>query len=385
MLQKLRERFTGKFAVVILALICVPFAFFGITNYRNFLGGDFAAKVEGVKISRAELENAVQQTITRYAEQGSDIPPELQGIVRQAVLTNLIRDKLIDVHLSDEGYRVTDQMIADFIRQVPEFQENGKFSKQRYYDWLQSQGVSALRFEESRRQAMRLSQFQRGIAATAFVTPAQYRRYLNLYGEQRRAAIATFDTGAAAENVELTEEEIAGYYDEHPDEFQAPESVDLAYIEIDRRELAQDVDVGEQELRSYYDRVSDRYRRDEQRQARHILISFGDDEAAAKSEATALAERARAGEPFEDLARQYSDDGGTKDTGGDLGTVLKSQMPGPLGDTIFSMKKGEIAGPVRSEFGFHIVRLDDIQPGGPLPLADVRSEVEGDLRDEKAA
>lgn len=381
MLQHIRDRFTGKFALAILLLLAVPFAFFGIPY--DFAGGNFAARVNDVEISIGQLQNAYQQALARYAESGAEIPPELHGVIRDAVLNDIIRETLVSQHLAEEGYRITDEMITEFIREVPIWQEDGEFQPNLYYEWLDQQMLTAPRFEESRRQAMRADQFQRGIAATAFVTPAEYRRYLNLYGEQRRASIATFDTQAVAEGIEVEEAQVAGYYEAHPEEFQAPESVDLAYIEIDRRELAGNVELTEEELRTYYEQVKSRYLQDEQRRARHILVAFGDDEAAAKQEATALAERARAGEPFEDLARQYSDDSGTAEQGGDLGTVLKSQMPGALGDAIFSMQEGEIAGPVRSDFGFHVVRLDDIQPGGPLPLEQVRAELERELRDEK--
>src|SRR5690606_28816418 len=120
------------------------------------------------------------------------------------------------------------------------------------------------------------------------------------------------------------------------------------------------------------------------RQARHILIPFGPDRRAAREQAAAIAGRVRAGEPFEDLARQYSADSGTAEQGGDVGMGVKSQMPGDLGDAIFSMSEGEIRGPVESDFGLHIIRLDDIQPGGPLPLEQVRAELENELRDIEA-
>ncbi|HEX7061343.1 MAG TPA: SurA N-terminal domain-containing protein [Woeseiaceae bacterium] len=383
MLQKLRERFTGKLAIAIFALLLVPFAFFGVQQ-GSLVRGGYALKVDGLEIPPERVQQAFQETLARYAQQGNDIPPEMYGLVRQAVVADIVRDALVSQHLARENYQVTDAMIADLIRQVPQFQENGKFSKQLYYDWLASQSLAPRQFEEGRRQALRESQLQRGVAATAFVTPAEYRRYLNLYGEQRRAAVATFDTAAAAEQVEVEDEQVAGYYDAHPDEFQAEESADIAWIEIDRRDLAAKVELTDEQVEQYYSQVSDRYQQDEQRKARHILVAFGDDKEAAREEATAVAERARAGEPFEDLAREHSDDTGTAEQGGDLGLVLKSQMPGPLGDAIFAAQKGEIVGPVESEFGFHIVRVDDVQPGGPLPLADVRGEIERELRDDKA-
>jgi peptidyl-prolyl cis-trans isomerase D len=148
--------------------------------------------------------------------------------------------------------------------------------------------------------------------------------------------------------------------------------------------LTQEIEISEEELLRYYEESASRFRQDEQRRASHILITFDDDEVAAEEQAVALTARAQAGEPFADLARQYSKDGGTAEQGGDLGAILQTQMPGALGDAIFTMAKGEIQGPVRSEFGFHVVRLDDVIEGGPLPLDEVRGELEGDLRTRAA-
>ena len=382
MLQKIRERITGGWAIAFLVLMAIPFAFFGVSG--DFTGGSYAAKVEGVEIPVAQLENQYQAELARYAEFGTDLPAELRSLVRQGVLNNLVRETLINVHVAEQGYRISDQMITDFIQRVPEFQVDGRFSKDRYYQWLEERALTPTGFEESQRESLRLQQFQRGLAATAFVTPAEYRRYLNLYGEQRRAAIATFNVDAFVEGIEIAEEEVVAYYEANPAEFRTEESVDVNYIEIDRASLSDQVNVTEEQLREYYAQSTNRYLQDESRQARHILIPFGEDRSAAEEQAEALAARALAGEPFEDLARQYSADTGTAEQGGDLGMVLKSQMPGNLGDAIFSMSKGEIAGPVESEFGFHIIRLDAIQAGGPLPFEQVRAELENELRDIEA-
>ena len=227
---------------------------------------------------------------------------------------------------------------------------------------------------------MRKSQVERGIGATAFVTPSEYRRYLNLYAEERIASIATFDIAGLADTIVVRDEDVQAYYDARPNDFLAPESVDFEYLEINRAAIAEGIEIAEDVLQQYYDDNSGRFLQDEQRQASHILIPFGDDEAAAEEQATALTVRAQAGEPFADLARQYSQDGGTANRGGDLGAVLQSQMPGPLGDTIFSIDRGEIYGPVRTDFGFHVVRLDEIIDGGPLPLNQVRAELLQELR-----
>ncbi|HEX7718762.1 MAG TPA: peptidyl-prolyl cis-trans isomerase, partial [Woeseiaceae bacterium] len=293
-------------------------------------------------------------------------------------------ETLVDVYLVESGYRVTDQMITDFIQRVPEFRVDGRFSKDRYFAWLDERLLTPTMFEEDQRNALRLQQFQRGVGATAFITPAEYRRYLNLYGERRRAAIATWDVDAAAEGVEVSEEDIAAYYDANPSEFQLPESVDLQYVEVDRTQLAQQVELSEEAIRDYYEQSANRYLQDERRQARHILIELGDDESAAEEQARSIAERVRAGEPFEDLARQYSADSGTAQQGGDLRMSTESQLPDALASAIFAMNQGDIAGPVRSDFGFHVIRLDEIEAGGPLPLDQVRAELERELRDREA-
>lgn len=378
MLQTIRERFTGTFAITILAIICVPFVFFGI-NY-DFTGASNAASVDGVDIPVVQLERAYQDQLQQYAQYG-ELPADFRRRLKANVLDNLVRNTVVELYLSKQGYRVTDQLVADVIQRETAFFVDGKFSKERYYSVLDENAIDPTRFEESQRENLRQSQLQRGIAATSFVTPAEFRRYLNLYGELRRVAVATFDVSQVAETVEVSDADVQEYYDERPTEFQLPESVDLEYLEIRRDVLAAAATISEQDLQAHYEASASRYLQDEQRRASHILITPDGDEAAAGEQARALTARAQAGEPFADLARQYSKDGGTSAEGGDLGLIVQSQMPGALGDAIFSMKAGEIRGPVTSEFGFHIVRLDEIVPGGPLPLDQVRAELERELRD----
>ena len=378
MLQTIRDRFTGIFAAILLGMLAVSFVFFGIGNF-TFFGSSWAALVEGEEISIFELENAYQNQILNLPNYG-DLAPETLRMLRSATLERLIRERLIEVHAADEGYVIGDQQIAELIQSQQEFQENGVFNKELYYAFLDQMVVDPRVFEANQRRNLRVGQLQRGIAATAFVTPAEYRRYLNLYMEQRVASIATFDIASLADTIVVKDEEIQEFYDSRPDEFLAPESVDFNYLEIDRNAIASTIEIAEDDLLQYYQANGDRFRQDEQRRAAHILLASGDDEAAAEELATSLTERAKAGEPFADLAREYSQDGGTAEQGGDLGPVMKSQMPGALGDAIFSIDAGEIYGPVRTDFGFHVVQLNEIIDGGPLPLDQVRGELLQELR-----
>jgi len=378
MLQTIRERFTGVFAALLLGMLFVSFVFFGIGNF-TFLGSSWAALVDGEEISIYELENAYQNQLLNLPNYG-DLPPETLRMLRAATLERLIRERLIEIHADEEGYAIGNEQIAQLIQSEPRFQENGVFNKELYYAFLDQLVVDPRAFEANQRRNLQVAQLQRGIAATAFVTPAEYRRYLNLYMEQRIASIATFDIASLANTIVVKDEDVQEYYDSRPDDFLAPESVNFEYLEIDRNAIADTIEIDEDTLQQYYRDNGDRFRQDEQRRAAHILIVPGDDEAAAEELATSLAARAKAGEPFADLARQYSQDGGTAGQGGDLGPVMKSQMPGALGDAIFSIDAGEIYGPVRTDFGFHVVQLNEIIEGGPLPLDQVRGELLQELR-----
>lgn len=382
MLQTIRDRFTGGFALFILALIAVPFAFFGITDY-NFLGSGWAARVGDDEISLFQLENAYQNQLLQMSEYG-DLPAEYRQIVREGVLQSMIRDKLVEQYVDGEGFRIADDLVTEMIQNADQFQEDGVFKKELYYTWLNQTAQDARIFEAQQRQGIRVGQLQRGIGATAFVTPADYRRYINLFVEQRRVSMATFDVAALADTVVVKDEEVQAYYDARPTAYMSSESVDFEYIEIRRDQLAEETEISEEELVQHYEESANRFQQDEQRRAAHVLILFGDDEEAAREQAVAIAARAKAGEPFADLARTNSADTGTAEQGGDLGTVFQSQYPGALGDAIFSMESGAVSDPVRSDFGFHVVQLNEIVTGGPLPLDQVRAELEQELRDRAA-
>ena len=382
MLQDIRNRFTGGFAIFILVLIGVPFMFFGI-NY-NFIGQGYAAKVDGQEISIGVFENAYRDELNRYTEQGVDVPDEFRTVIREGVLDRLIRQTLVENYVHSSGFRISDKLVTDMIQRNPNFQVDGSFSKDLYYQQLDMSAVDPSRYEASQRVGLRRSQLERGVAASAFVTPSEYRRYLNLYGEQREVTVAQINVAGLADTIEISDADITSYYDERPAGFMSSEVVGLSYVEIRRDDLGARAVVTEEEILLFYEESGSRYEQEERRQARHILIPFGDDEVAAEAQTVELAARIRAGEPFEDLARQHSKDGGTAEKGGDLSLLLQTQLPGILGDTIFSMEVGDVAGPVKSDFGFHIIRLDAVESGGSLPLEQVRAQLIDELRSRKA-
>ena len=381
MLQKIREKFTGWVAISILALIGFSFVFVGL-NY-SFIGSSFAAKVDGVDIGMAQLELAYREQLQQNP-QLAQLPEQYRRQLRSNVLEQLIQQRVIDNYLDEAGYRVNDVQVMAMIQRAPEFQVDGKFDMETYRSLLAQAGYEPARFEAVQRVSLERDQLQRSIRGSAVVSPAEYRRFLNLAAEQRVVTLATIDAAAVADEVAVTDEMIAAYYEDNPTLYQLPESVDIEYVDIVRSDVAAEVEISEEDLQEYYELNKDRYLQDEQRQARHILILFGDDEEAAAAAAQDILARAQAGESFEELARENSADGGTASNGGDLGVLTRTQLPGELGGSIFSMDEGAIEGPVKTDFGFHVIRLDRILERGPSPLDQVRGELVTELQEQQA-
>lgn len=384
MLQNIREKFTGTFALIILALLAIPFVFVGVGANYSFLGGAYAAKVNGEQVGLGYFEARYREVVTNNPELATAGEQQRQQVRRQ-ILDGLIYEQLLESYLNDAGYRIGDEQVIDSIRNIPEFQgEDGRFDRAAYREALASQGISEADFERGQRRGLRRQQLQLAIGATALETPAEYRRYINLALEERLVTTASFSPDSLDEEIEIAEEDIVSYYDANPVLFELPESADVEYIMISRADVAGDIDVSEAELETYYKENEYRYLQDEQREASHILITFGDDEAAAEAEANELLGRVRAGESFADLAREYSDDAGTAANGGAFGALTRTQFPGELGSAIFALEEGEVDGPIRTSFGFHIVKLDRVLPQGSLPLVQVRAELISEIRDERA-
>ena len=381
MLQQIREKFTGTFALVILALIGIPFAFFGI-NY-NFVGSNFAAKVDGEEISAGYFEQQYRTELAQRPEFANLNSAQRQQL-RRSLLDRLIREQLIRSYLAENGYRIGDKQLTNLIQQEQEFQVDGKFDREAYVDYLAVRGREPREFEEAQRQFMREFQLRSSVMASAVITPSEYRRFLNLAAEQRLVTLATLDEAIVADEIEITDEQIQAFYDSNPSLFQLPESADVQYVRISRQDVADSVEISEERLAQYYEDEKYRYLQDEQRQARHILIQFGDDEEAARTRAEDILMRIRAGDSFEALAGEFSMDGGTASQGGNLGALTESQLPDALGAAIFAMEAGDLEGPVRSDFGFHVIRLDEVLERGPLPLDQVRGELLTELQSREA-
>jgi len=383
MLQNIRDNLMGKVALVVLGTIALSFVFVGGASRYSSIGSSYAAKVDGKEIGINEFENTYRQQIQGNPQLAS-LPEEYRQQLRSNILEQLIQQKVIDNYLDEAGFKITNRQLTEIVHQFPEFQLDGHFDRDTYETVLAGAGMTPSQFEASQKLSLRRSQLQRAIRGSSIVSPSSYRRYLNLAFENRVITAASITPESVASDINVTDEMIAAYYDENPQDFNLPETVDVEYVEIRRDAVAADVTVTEQELKEFYELNKDRFQQDEQRQARHILILFDDDEAGAETVANEIITRTRSGESFESLAGQYSKDGATSANGGDLGLKTRSQLPDALGDAVFSMQEGEIRGPIKGEFGFHIVRLDKIMETGPLPYEQVRASLLTELQEKEA-
>jgi len=383
MLQNIRQKITGPMALVVLALLCIPFIFVGY-NYGGMTQAGFAVKVNGQEIPPRQIRVAYQNQAARIREQLDEIPPALEQRLRQAAYEGVIRSTLLTQYLREQGYRVSDAAVQQSIRELSVFQENGQFSFELYQGLLASRGIAPASFEADQRRSLQIDQLQSAVEATAFSTPSELRRYIELDRETRTISYLEFGIEDFLDRVEIGEEELVAYYEERPELFRTPASVTFDYIEISRDTVAERIAPTGEELQAYYEDVKDSYSRDQERNPSHILITTDErSEDEARALAAELTGRAKAGEDFAELAAEYSADTLSAEQGGDLGWVARGQFVEPVEEAVFDMQEGEIRGPVESEFGFHVLRLDDIRGGGTPPLEEVRDELVAAYRAER--
>jgi peptidyl-prolyl cis-trans isomerase D len=206
-----------------------------------------------------------------------------------------------------------------------------------------------------------------------------------LEGEVRDIEYATVPVADFLARAVVTAEQVAAWYGEHKTEYMTPELVDLQYLQISLADIAAGVQVTDEALHRYYDEVApERYAVAEQRRARHILIETGSDGAASKRRAAGLLARLQAGEDFAKLARENSDDPGSKSEGGELGWAGREAYVAPFADALFALQPGQVSGLVETQFGQHIIQLEEVRPATQRSFDEVRSELEADYRREQA-
>ncbi len=386
MLQWINDRLK-VFGWLFIAPLAVVFVFWGVQGIVSFSAKqDKGLSVDGKEIPTEEVRNAYQRQLAQLSRlYPEELPAAVRTDLQQRLVDEFVNSSLISQKTEAEKYAVTDQDVLASIVKEPAFQVAGKFDRETYDALLRERGYTPTRFEAEQRDLLKSRALESGVFISAFATPTDLVRAAALRGETREAAYAVLPLKKYLPTAKAEEAAIAAYYEAHKASYKTPETVTLAYLELTVAELAKDVVVDEPTLRAYYDTVKDRFVEAERRRARHIVIQVAGDDAAGRKKAEALlAEVSKPGADFAAIATVNSQDAGSAPIGGDLGFVEKTFLSAPLGEAIFSMKPGEIKGPVKSEFGWHVIKLEEIQAGVSRKFEDVRAELEPEYRKAEA-
>ena len=394
MLMDIREKIRGWLAYVIVGLISIPFALWGVGEYLGGGKEQPVAVVDGTEITARELDQAFserrQQLIAQSNRQITAEMIEQMGLKRQ-VLDQMINERLLVSFVREQGYVVPDQLVAATIRGISAFQTDGEFDREVYERRLSQQGMTVDQFENDVRRDLLFNTLDNALVGSAFVTDPEVQQLVALRDQSRRLGLMRLDRDTVAEGIETADEAtLRAYYDERKADFQRPEQVRLAYVEITPEALAADQEVSEAALQSAYDDYRARQAGETARKARHILIQVPSDaDAEAVEAAREQLETARqaivAGEAsFEEKAAELSDDASSRDSGGDLGRVEEGDIAESFYQAVAGLDEGAVSEPVRTRFGWHLIQVYEVGEADVAPLDTVRDELLARLRRDQA-
>jgi len=381
MLQFIRDNATGWIAWGIVILISIPFALWGVHQYVTPESSAAVATVDDVEIGYYDYQRAYalrRQQLQSILGAGI-IGDEEDARLRRDVLDTMIDSEVLVGSAAAAGMRVGDGQLASTIQAQEVFRSGDGFSQEVYEGWLRTQGYSPGRFEEDLRRSLLEQQIVAGIAGSDFVSGGGLHDAVQMRMQMRSFSLLTIPA-SDFEASEPTDTEIRTHFDQHRDDFTAPERLRLRYLEISMSELATEVKADDEELRALFDSEPDRFVTPEKREVSHILVNIpsdaGEDEVAdAREQLAALKERLVAGESFEDLARENSDDPGSATGGGALGFIERGMMVPEFEAAAFALSPGEVSDPVRTSFGWHLVKVTSVQQSGSLTFEEVRDQV----------
>lgn len=381
MLQEIRERAQGWIAWFIVILISVPFALWGISSYLDGGSTLVVASVNGQEITEREFENGYRQFRQRVRDQlGSNYRPELMddARLREEFLQSMIRDRLVLQASSEMGFSAGDTLVRSYINSIPAFSAGGTFNSEVYERILRNQGLSPVGFEAQVRQSLMTEQLSRSVSATEFATDAELRDMVRLRLQRRGLDYLVIPAAEFKDSVVVSEAEVQSYYETNQQLYMAPERVKLEYIELDVDNLSATLKADEASLLGYYEQHKSEYVTPERRRASHILFTLGEGstaEADALNQASDALERIRSGEEFAKVAKELSQDPGSSETGGDLGFFEKGIMDKSFEDVAFALSVDEVSEPVKSSFGYHIIKLTAVQRESGKSYEQVKDQI----------
>jgi peptidyl-prolyl cis-trans isomerase D len=389
MLQSIHDKLKGWVAGVVLGAIGLVFVFWGI-NW-TLSAPTYAAKVNGVEISSNEVRQSYQQQLAQMERQSNTpLDENVRNDIKRRVLDDYVSSEALVTRADDLGYRVSDQELLAAMSTVPAFQVDGKFDQAHALAVLNAQGRSVSEIEGMFRRDVKLRQLDTALSVSSFATPTEMKMIRSLTRQQRELAWGTLSAAKYGAEANPDDAAVKAYYESHRPEYMTPETVNLRYVELSLAQLAAKVTVDDAQLKAFYDeqkaKTPERFTQTEQRRVSHILLSVNNakEDAAVKLKAEGILKRAQAGEDFAKLAKEFSQDPGSATQGGDLGWSERKVFVGPFADAAFSMKVDEIQGPVKTQFGYHILKLVGIQPATVKTFEQSKPELETEFKRNEA-
>ena len=383
MLQNIRDNSQGWIAKTIIGIIVALMAFTGIEAIFQASGNNKqdVAKVNGEEITQTELSQAVDMQRRQLMQQlGKDFDASLldEKLLRDAALKGLIDRKLLLQGAADSKFGFSEAALDQVILQTPEFQVDGKFNAERFDQVIRQLGYSRMQFRQMLTQEMLIGQVRAGIAGSGFVTDAEVLAFARLEKQTRDFATVNIKADPAA--VKLTDDEVKAYYDQHAKEFMTPDQVVIDYLELKKSSFFDQVSVKDDELQAAYEKETANLA--EQRRAAHILIEVNDKvtEAQAKAKIEDIQARLAKGEKFEALAKEFSQDPGSANNGGDLGFAGPGVYDPDFETALYGLKQDQVSAPVRTTFGWHLIKLLGVEAPEVPSFASLKDKLTRELK-----
>jgi peptidyl-prolyl cis-trans isomerase D len=380
---------------VLLLIIFPSFAFFGLEGYTRFRGdSDAVVTVAGQPITKEQIDEAHRAQIDRLRQMfGGQIDTRMFDTpeARQSVLDGLIAQRALQAEVKRNDINVPDQVLQQQILSIPDLRmADGKFDSERYKALLSAQGMTPAMYEARLRQDLALQQLSQAVTNTTIAPKSVLNWLADVNEQEREVQELRFNPADFKSKVKVTDEMSKDFYEKNPTYFQVPEQAQAEYVVLSMDAVASKVNVSDADIQAYYAQNKQRFKTEEQRRASHILITVpksaaAADKTAARDKAAKLLEQVRKNPAdFAKLAKASSQDPGSAEKGGDLGFFTRGNMVKPFEDAAFALKKDEISDLVESDFGYHIITVSDIKPGGEKSLDEVKGQIAGEIKNQLA-
>lgn len=391
-MQEFRNLLKGWVGKLLLVIFIVPFAFVGIEGILLNTGkGDIALTVNGKDIPKAEVDRAISAQRDALAQRmGGQIDPSLfsDDMLRPRVIETLIQKELMTQAIVDEGLYVAPETIKDYVRSMDQFKdEKGEFSQEKLETVLARAGYSPARFFDELSTGMVAEQLQQGIGSSAFVTTEELKTLVQLDRQTRDLSHATVKVEKFQGQVDVTDADVSSYFDSNRQQYRTQEKVSVQYVQFKPEDFSRDVRVSEEDLAAEYEHYVATSSEQERRRSSHILVEINDDRDEEEAKARIAEARAKleAGEDFAAVAKTYSDDTASAEQGGDLDFAARGVYDAAFETALFALEEGKVSDVVRSEFGFHLIKLTGVEKPAVASFDAKKDELKQTLVQSKAS